>query len=505
MLTRDQRDKLKADLRLYALNFLYITPKQGKTEKFHFNKAQLYIHKKLEEQKKRTGKVRALILKGRQQGCSTYVAARFYHQVTHREGCNVFILTHREDATKTLYGKVKLFQDKIDNDLKPSIRVSNSKELIFDSLNSGYLLGTAGSGEVGRSATVQLLHLSEAAFYENSGKISGGLMQTVPDMKDTEIIVESTAKLNGFFENLCRTALKGEGQYQLIFVPWFWQEEYRTPPPTNFKATEEEETLRKQFKLKDDQLYWRRNKITELDEGIWQFKREYPNDVVEAFEPNSEDSYIPSFTVMQARKYDISNRDYQLIVGIDIARTGRTAISFRQGRTHVKTLIYRNRKTTETIGVISNLIENYKPYLVNIDAGSFGIAIYDRLIELGYKNVIAVNFGGKADNSQRYFNKRAEMFGRTKEWFEEGLVKIEDDAELHKELIEPKFTFDSNGRLKIESKEEVIKRLKISPDKADAFILTFAYLIPNLTQDYREQEDNDKLFFDDSRNETTGY
>ena len=56
-----------------------------------------------------TGKVRALILKGRQQGCSTYVAARFYHRVTQHPGRRDFILTHEEDATQNLFAMVERF------------------------------------------------------------------------------------------------------------------------------------------------------------------------------------------------------------------------------------------------------------------------------------------------------------------------------------------------------------------------------------------------------------
>ena len=56
-----------------------------------------------------TGKVRALVLKGRQLGCSTYVAARFYHRAVHSEGQKVFILTHSDQATQNLFEIVDRF------------------------------------------------------------------------------------------------------------------------------------------------------------------------------------------------------------------------------------------------------------------------------------------------------------------------------------------------------------------------------------------------------------
>jgi hypothetical protein len=64
------------------------------------------------------------------------------------------------------------------------------------------------------------------------------------------------------------------------------------------------------------------------------------------------------------------------------------------------------------------------------------------------------------------------------QWMKED-VKIEDNEELHSDLIAPQYTFDSQGRLKLESKDEIKKRYLKSPDLGDALALTFAYPIPN--------------------------
>jgi hypothetical protein len=160
----------------------------------------LYLHQQLEEQKRGKGFVRAIILKGRQQGCSTYVGARFYHQATQRFGSKVFILTHREDATNNLYKLVQRYHENCPDFMKPSTGVSNAKELYFDTLDSGYAIGTAGGGTVGRSDTIQMLHGSEVAFWQNTDEIATGIMQTVADVKGTEITglqwTQCTARIN---------------------------------------------------------------------------------------------------------------------------------------------------------------------------------------------------------------------------------------------------------------------------------------------------------------------
>jgi len=65
----DKLIRILRSLPLFARNFLNIRTKAGRIEPFILNRAQNYLHERLEAQLKETGKVRALCLKGRQQGC----------------------------------------------------------------------------------------------------------------------------------------------------------------------------------------------------------------------------------------------------------------------------------------------------------------------------------------------------------------------------------------------------------------------------------------------------
>src|SRR5688500_9622432 len=164
----DRRLALKGDLELYARNCLTIRTKPGAEQTLRFNRAQKYIHERLEEQKAKTGRVRALILKGRQQGCSTYVGARFYHRATHQRGLRVFILTHEDAATQNLFEMVNRYHEHCPDLVKPSTGAANAKELFFEALDSGYKVGTAGTKGVGRSSTLQLFHGSEVGFWPHA-------------------------------------------------------------------------------------------------------------------------------------------------------------------------------------------------------------------------------------------------------------------------------------------------------------------------------------------------
>ena len=92
--------------------------------------------------------MRAIILKGRQQGVSTYVEGRFYWQTTHRKGVRAFILTHEADSTSALFEMVERYHESAPRFVKPSTGASNQKELSFDELDSGYKVGTAGNKSV---------------------------------------------------------------------------------------------------------------------------------------------------------------------------------------------------------------------------------------------------------------------------------------------------------------------------------------------------------------------
>src|SRR5574341_569810 len=100
---------LRRSYELFAERFLKIKTKAGGIVPLTFNKTQRYIHGKLEEQRAKIGKVRAVIVKQRQGGVSTYVEGRFYHRTTTQFGQRAFILTHLDEATQNIFGITKRF------------------------------------------------------------------------------------------------------------------------------------------------------------------------------------------------------------------------------------------------------------------------------------------------------------------------------------------------------------------------------------------------------------
>lgn len=483
-----KRARLGSELEFYARNCLMIRTKSGKVTPFTFNRAQRHIHEQLEAQRASTGRVRALILKGRQQGCSTYVGGRFYHRSTWGKGLRTFILTHEDQATQNLFDMVNRYHEHCPEPVRPSTGAANAKELFFDKLDSGYKVGTAGTKGVGRSSTIQLFHGSEVAFWPHADTHAAGVLQAVPDEEGTEVILESTANgIGNLFHQKWCDAERGVGDYIAIFVPWYWQEEYRKEPVPGFELTAEEREYQALYGLDLAQMQWRRNKIAELKDPAL-FKQEYPATAAEAFQMSGHDSFIKPELVAIARKTTCEPNG-PLIIGFDPARFGNDsgAMARRRGRKVARVERREKLDTMQSVAWCVRVIKDEKPARLFIDIGGLGVGIYDRLIELGYGEIVKpVNFGGApladppTDEDGKEIgggpkNRRAEMWLASRDWLQqEGGADIPDSDSLHADACGPGYKYDSDSRLLIEKKEDMRRRGVPSPDEWDAVVLTFA-------------------------------
>ena len=259
---------------------------------FSFNSCQKKITELLEKQLTDTGKVRAIILKARQQGISTYCAGRVFWKTYFTPHSRSVVMAHDSATSDALFNLSKTIIKNMKTTYKPNEVKSNAKEIVISSPHfikegkekpiASYRLYTAGSPEAGRGTTPTIAHLSEVAFWQHDEKILAGLFQGISEAPGTEVILESTANgATGEFYRLWRGALEGENEYLPIFLPWFSTDEYHREPPEGFERSSEEDLLVEQHGLNNGQLYWRRLKIAEG--GELKFRQEYPATADEAF------------------------------------------------------------------------------------------------------------------------------------------------------------------------------------------------------------------------------
>lgn len=490
---RRLRLKMSRDFPFYALNLLKVLSKGGGIVPFVLNRAQLHIHAALEAQYKKIGRIRALVCKARQMGCSTLAAGRFYQRVSHRKGVNAFVLSHAQDTTKKLFKITRMFYDESDSEFKPSTTAASTNELSFGNLKSTYYVGTAGTKGVGRGGTVHYFHGSEVAFWLNAEDHFGGIMQSIPTgtlSEGTEVILESTGNgPHGKFYELCMAAREGDGEYQIIFTPWYWQDEYRQVVPVGWGQRESPyesllEEQKEKFGLDKEQLYWLELKRAELGSD-WLFRQEYPCTLDEAFQQSGEESFLNPGKVDDARilKPDLKDVFGEARIGsLDPAgssqRADRTGIGHRVGRRVENIEYHRGKEAPELVQMAQRYIEKHELDRLFVDVGGLGGPIYDYLKRGGYSRVVRpCNFSNKAvdlnpDGSRKYANKRAEIWGRCKEWFEDGPVEIPNIQELREDLLGVKYDRDK-GYLQLESKKDMRARGVQSPDGGDVLAMTF--------------------------------
>jgi len=465
---------------------LKIVDKQGVVLPLIFNRAQQYIHFRLEKQRVETGMVRAVILKGRQQGCTTYLQARYFHRTNFNSNLSAYVLAHQVESTIKIFGMTQTFRRNLPQDLQIPLEKDTERAMTMEN-GSGYSVGTAGSAQIGRGMTVQLFHGSEVAFYENADQLSTGLMQTVADVAGTELIFESTANGPGnFFYDLVNGAIGGKNGFILIFIPWYWQEEYTDPVPLSEKDLDDKEqkyyAAHKNDGLTLFHLAWRRRKIASFGGEEWKFIQEYPFNPEEAF-VKAEGRFFDLPRVYAARGRKVSKDPFSpLIIGIDQGRTGdSTEICRRTGRIiHPFESIPGDdgvERDMRLAGRVARIIEIEKPDLVVFDVTNEHGAM-DRLHELGYSRrlVKGVHFGEKAVDPTRHRNMRVQMHFDFRTWFEDPDVSIPDDQMFVTEIGSiPKEKETSNNVAYLVSKDDIKKDLRWSPNKLDAAILTFAF------------------------------
>lgn len=483
---------LQSDFTYYAPRVLQVKTKAGEIVPFRLNRAQEFIHAKLERQLAETGRVRAIVLKGRQQGASTLIGGRFYWKTSQEFGKSTFILTHEQAATDNLFAMTKRFHEHTPDGFKPQTAADNAKELWFNVLDSRYKVATAGAKATGRSATAQYFHGSEMAFWPQAADHMAGIGQTIPNEPGTEIILESTGNgIGNAFHKMWTEAVAVDSEYQAIFVPWFWDDGYTKEVPEGFALDADEAIYAEAYSLTPGQMAWRRAKIRDDFGGdVSLFNQEYPATPEMAFMRGAEKGLISMELVAQARKtkplYDRGVR----ILGVDPAEYGadKTAIVCRRGRRVQWVKRYAKKGTMEVAGIVSQMaqdaIDENQPFdAIVVDVTGVGTGVADRLIEMNVKHVYRVHFGGKAYESEKYVNRRAECWGRGLDWLTDQPNLLPDDDKLQADMCSVPYGYDSSRRLVLESKEKMRRDGIPSPDSADAWALTFAENITPRTPD----------------------
>ncbi|MDA1128090.1 MAG: hypothetical protein O2913_05250 [Chloroflexi bacterium] len=165
---------------------------------------------------------------------------------------------------------------------------------------------------------------------------------------------------------------------------------------------------------------------------------------------------------------------YEVVLAVDVARFGsdRSVILHRQGRRVMEIRTFRNMDTMQLAGWVAAAIRECSPERVCVDEIGVGAGVVDRLKEQGFP-IKGINVARRTSQETIFANVRAEGYWRLKELFTSGQIDIPNDHQLMGELAALRYSYDSQGRVLMESKDAMRQRGLPSPDKADALMLAF--------------------------------
>lgn len=304
--------KLRDDNRLYFKKCLKIKDKKAQIVPFVINDSQERLNQIIEDHYRKypDPKTRPtlyiIILKARQQGMSTLTEAIFFKAITlglpNDSPFNkvAMVISYDDDSANTINDMSRRFLQYLPDVIRPMNRPIRGKGIFFENpahpnsedfkrnpgLQSKFLIDTANNKNAGSGYTINYLHISELAKWQDAETTMTSLLQSVPDYNGI-VIVESTAMgVGGYFYDLWQKAKRGQNNYVPLFIPWFEHKEYALPldEGETLVYDEDEIQLKELYNLSDEQLKWRRQTIKDKLNGDAElFKQEYPSNDAEAF------------------------------------------------------------------------------------------------------------------------------------------------------------------------------------------------------------------------------
>lgn len=231
--------------------------------------------------------------------------------------------------------------------------------------------------------------------------------------------------------------------------------------------------------LPSDNPFLAKGYIENLRQGF-----EHRPDLLQAYlygswdELAGSDICIQASWVEKAKDLDVFGAVTKRVVACDPARFGddETVIYVMEKSNVVNVIhteILAHKSLMDTAGRLVAIRKKFDASVIALDAIGIGAGIYDSLNELGesVQSVVSSNKPTISTDAERYMNLRAQLWMVGGKQIFEGKVKIPDDTVLCGQLSSAKFEFNSNGKIKVEAKVDIKKRLNRSPDRADAFLI----------------------------------
>jgi hypothetical protein len=301
--------RLDHDFEFWAITCAVIQDKKTKQKiPFKLNRPQRRFLAKLEEMRLAKKPIRSILLKARQWGGSTLAQMYMgWMQIRIKRSWHSAVIADVEDQAKNIRNMYNTLLNNYPEELgtltwKPF--QGSTKTKVIKERDCIIGIGSAQKPESLRSFDFAMLHLSEAGLWKDTlnrsaADLAQSLQATVPDIAETFVLIESTAKgVGNFFHKQWLNAERGESIYTPVFVPWFEIENYQMEVPDYekfIKSWGEYEWFLWDLGATIEGIYWYHRTKTGYDYDDWRMMSEYPSTPKEAFQSSDQRVFAPSY------------------------------------------------------------------------------------------------------------------------------------------------------------------------------------------------------------------
>jgi hypothetical protein len=369
--------KCKEDFTYFCRKYLKIIDKRGKSVLLQPNCAQERFLYRLESNPW------LYVLKARQLGLTTIIAARLFHRCLFTPNHKVAVIAHTRDAAKTIFEIYKRYYTNLPKFLQFKTQAANVNELVF--FHGGYIKVGSASSNSFRGSTYNSLHLSEFAFYDDITSAIQSVFQTATP--NAEIILETTA--NGI--NDAMDIWNDTNGFDKLFISWLDGEEYSSNKKKRF--TDIEKGYIGTYKLDPKKANWFSETLRgKCLNNINTFNQEYPVTAEVAFITTGQKFFPITYQVASGshgigwKWYEEPKRYRTYVAGVDTASGSPTGdyssvvimdVTGREKGKVVATFYDRISLKAFTNQVLIGL-KKFNP-LVCVESNSYGQAIIENL------------------------------------------------------------------------------------------------------------------------------
>lgn len=453
-----------------------------------------------------------LIIKGRRGQQSSLISALACCYALFYSNSNIYIIADLQDNAKKLIANYhSIFLDtpfvrnllSVAYGVKAKDTISISTESIHLCNGSSFKIASmvgasqADRASIGAGDSIRFLHITE---YFGEYKAIEKTFDAIKGV-NTFCIRESTPRPNcGIHEDYKISIAAKYSKTKVVFYPW-WEDNFNKERITDYKPSQEVLDYARDYNqnLTDSQLAFMDRKLAKST--MKSFNEEYPATPELAFMQDTTGFYFEpeliskSMRQEQGMYYKPHDLDlHPIVMGVDPAYTGKDkcAIVIRQGMWVHEIITLEGMDSKGIFGEVYKIYQTYRKKNMIIKkifvdkTGSDGLIVILKE-NLGSDVVRGVSFGEEPIDKAKYLNKGAEMVDSVKFAMQEGLL-CPNNKNLSLQLSNMKFEYNLKSQLKREPKDELKKRIGMSPDELDALALTFAFNLPletrNLVDNY---------------------